>query len=191
MIAALPPWPARREADNRTMFYWLNPKLDQLGMAKICEEEEVESEDDEWVVQLVKREPGHNEDNLTSEDDLTSAIQSAERGGIEPLREALIKLAKDDRVGRFINLPKQRKGVRWPREREIYDRDGFNFCETERIRWAADDVFRIRYLWRKHFKKGRRRAVDGWTAAHFASIRWEVTENQILNRLKKAKKRHG
>ena len=127
MSAELPPWPARCEADNLAMFKWLNPKLDKLGIAKIWgEKKSFEDEEDqtEIVFQLVKRRATKIRVSLPG------AIEGAERGDIELLREVLVELAKEPRVGRFINLPKQKRGVRWPREREIFDRNRVDcFCK--------------------------------------------------------------
>ena len=111
MSAELPPWPARCEADNLAMFKWLNPKLDKLGIAKIWgEKESFEDEEDqtEIVFQLVKRRATKIRVSLPG------AIEGAERGDIELLREVLVELAKEPRVGRFINLPKQKRACAGP-----------------------------------------------------------------------------
>jgi hypothetical protein len=179
--STLPPWPARCEADNEAMYQWLNPKLENMGVAKIDGRPEDDEDDSDTECWLEKRDPATEK----IEDYLPAAIEDAEHGDIEGLRAVLIELAKDDRVGRFVNLPKQPKGKRWPREREIYDPVEFGFCERERIRWAADDVFRIRSLWRKYYGRQRRRASDGWSAEKFAARRWNVSEPQISARLKK------
>ncbi len=177
--STLPPWPARCEADNLLMLEWLNPKLDKLGEQAIDGDVEDDEDDAEHEFALVPAEGA---------DEISGGIEFAEHGEIEPLRRTLVELTKDSRIARFINLPKRPTRARWlvhPLDREVFDSDGFDFCERERVRWGADDVVRIRRLWRKYYGKKRRRAVDGWSALHFAALRWKVSESQITNRLKK------
>src|SRR5262249_43708303 len=116
-------------------------------------------------------------------DEFVRAIEQAEQGKIEPLRKKLTELAGDSRVARFINLPKLQRGVQWSRRRDKIDDSG-ELSERERVNLAVGDVFRIRRLWRHYFKKGQRRASDGWTAVEFAAKRWGVSEEKVTSALK-------
>jgi hypothetical protein len=183
--STLPPWPARCEADNLLMFEWLNPKLEKLGEQAINGDIEDDEADFEYEYAFMPPE----ETDIA--DAINSGIEDAEHGEIEPLRRALVELTKNPKITRFINLPKRPTRARWPvhpARREIFDPDDddeLRFCRSECIRWAADDVVRIRRLWRKHFGKKRRRSSDGWSAVALAARRWDVSESQIENRLKK------
>jgi hypothetical protein len=148
------------------MFRWLDARLNEIWVeerrADICP-----------VPRAVPR-------AVSKQELMTLAIKEAERGYVETLRKELTKLAGDPSVGRFINLPKQKKGVRWTIDR------------SSQVDFAVADVGHIYALWRAHFGKRRRRAVDGWPAERFAAERWEVSENHVLNRMKKKQtKRSG
>jgi hypothetical protein len=165
------------------MFEWLNTKLDKLGEQAINGDIEDDENDVEYEFSFVPRE----ETDIANA--ISEGIDDAEHGEIEPLRAALVELTKNPKITRFINLPKRPTRARWPvhpARREIFDPDDeLRLCRSECIRWAADDVVRIRSLWRKHFGKKRRRSSDGWSAVELAARRWDVSESQIENRLKK------
>jgi hypothetical protein len=105
---------------------------------------------------------------------LKAAIAYAEQGDVDLLRQELIKITGDPKVGRFVNLPKLRKGERWRTS------DGPSW-----IAKAAADVPRIRKLWAEHYNKKRRRRSDGWSAERFAGEIWTVDVEQIERHLKK------
>jgi hypothetical protein len=157
----LPRWPARGKADNLAMLNWLNEKLAVIGEAAI--DDEIRKWNSKTKI-------------------LDFALDFAEHGRVDLLRHVLVELTKDARVAKFINLPKQRKGVRW----RTHPLDAM-FNST--LAWAADDTGRIRALWREHFGKKRRRASDGWSAEQFAAKRWNVDVRQIISRAKKPKRR--
>jgi hypothetical protein len=127
------PLPPRNKADNLAMLRWLNARLDEMQRA--------------WV-----RDVFHG--RLPYHTIWDSAIDLAEQGNIEDLRQELVKVTGDPRIARFVNLPKQpKKGVRWKQDR------GSVFDE------AVRDVARINFLWGKQ----RRRSTDGgWSAVKFA-----------------------
>jgi hypothetical protein len=160
VTAELPRWPARCEADNLVMFEWLTEKLNVLGEAAVHETIRT------WNGRAIG---------------LDFAIDFADHGRIGLLRHLLVELTKNHRVEKFINLPKLRKGARWP----THPLDAM--CASP-LTWAVDDVDRIRALWHEHFGQKRRRSINSWTAEKFAAKRWGVTEDQIIHRMKKPRK---
>lgn len=164
MTTTLPPWPARCEADNLLMFEWLTETLNVLG------EEAIHYTIRKW------------NSKLTAGDGLDFAIDRANHGNIDLLRHILVERIKDPRIGKFINLPKLSKGARWATH-------PLDAMYVSPLTWAVDDVVRIHALWREHFGKKRRLSTDGWSAEKFAAMRWKIDVIQIVNRMKKPRKR--
>lgn len=158
-MATLPPWPARDEADNWLMLHWLENKIRELA-----NEEEYAAYCQPPIVDARER--------------MDFAVDLAERGDIGPLREELAKLAGDLRAAQFVNLPVLARGQRWRT-------DGRG---SDSIAWAAEDVDRIRALWRQHYKKKKRRSTDGWSAEAFAAKMWQISEDSIIRHRKKRKR---
>lgn len=94
------------------------------------------------------------------------AIEQADiERNIRPLREAVPHLA------RFLTLPKKGHGKRLRSRR---------YNPTKR---AAEDVRRIRGLWKQHYNKVKRTTQP--TAESIAAERWETDEEAVRNELKK------
>jgi hypothetical protein len=109
----LPRWPARSEADNLDMFYWLQAQLDQMLF------EEIDQTNKYWF----------------AKDDLSYFIASAESGNIGLLRTAL---AKDDpRIAKFVNLPKQSTRRRWQSPRWPYGGNRIHCAAEDVVRIRA------------------------------------------------------
>jgi hypothetical protein len=88
------------------------------------------------------------------------AIESAECGDVEPLQTLYPRLA------RFLAPPKRPKGSHFPRPRDVV---GSMQC-------AADDVRRIRAIWKHHYRTFRRRRGQEPTAEGIAAARWGITD---------------
>jgi hypothetical protein len=158
-MAALPPWPARNEADNLRMLRWLEDELRQLDHKEMYA-------------------AYHLPKIVDARERMDFAVDYAERGDIGLLREELAKLAGDPRVARFVNLPTLARGERWRTDGRA----------RSLIACAAEDVDRIRALWRQHYKKKKRRSTDGWSADVFAAKIWEIGEDSITRRRKKTER---
>jgi len=108
---------------------------------------------------------------------IVRALERAEWGNIGLLRDELVDLTGCPEIVRFINLPKLRRGQRWVA------------CKKSPTAEAADDVLRIRGLWRTHYGKRKRRSTDGWSAEQFAAMFWKVGVQQVIHRVKKKRSR--
>jgi hypothetical protein len=147
---SLPAWPARNEADNQAMLRWLEYELNLIHDKEIY---------DLW-----------HQPHFTEAERLNHAIESAD---IELLRREIVRRIGDERIARFINLPKLKKGEVWSRHADSW------------IAPAAADVKQIRKLWRQYYGKHRRRKSDGWSAEKFAAEIWTVGVDQLERYLKK------
>lgn len=154
MTSSLPAWPARNEADNQAMLQWLEWKLNGLDSKKLYD-------------------AFHQSPLTDATERLHRAIEYAEGGDIELLRQELVKITGNPKVGRFVNLPKLKRGERW------------TVNSSNWIGKAAADVPRIRKLWHQYYNKRQRRKSDGWSAARFAAEIWTVGDDQIERYLKK------
>ena len=152
-MTSLPAWPARNEADNQKMLRWLDSQL--------------------FVLQTKKIRDAFHRPPFTESERRAYAIKRAKAGDVEPLRRLFIRLADDPEVGRFVNLPKLKKGERW------------TVNSSNWIAQAAEGVRLIRKLWFEHYGKKRRRKTDGWTAEQFAAEIWLIDASQIERYLKK------
>jgi hypothetical protein len=108
---------------------------------------------------------------------IVRALERAEWGDLSLLQGELVALTGCPEIVRFINLPKLRRGQRWV----VY--------KGSPVTEAADDVLRIRALWRTNYGKKKRRSTDGWSAEQFAAMLWEVAEHQVIHRVKKKRSR--
>jgi hypothetical protein len=96
-------------------------------------------------------------------------IMAARRGNIEPLRRRYPGIAE------YINLPKQKRGVRRTTSKRPHDN----------VDMAVADVSRIRKLWLLHFGRTKRRPGDHLTAEKIAAAWWDVAVDDVLRRVKK------
>jgi hypothetical protein len=130
-----PPWRAGADKKKRRqMQQWVNTKLDILTRMT----------GDEFLYFWSLK-------NLDA-----MALEFAEQGDIEPLRELNPHLA------RFLHLPKLKRGE--------------HFIDPARIRLkrARDDVRRIRAIWREHYGKTNR-PIGELTAEEIAADRWSLS----------------
>ncbi|WP_148221488.1 hypothetical protein [Bradyrhizobium sp. BTAi1] len=98
------------------------------------------------------------------------AIEQADiERDIRPLKDALPYLA------RFLRLPKKGHGKRLPSRQ---------YNPTKR---AAEDVRRIRALWKQHYSKVKRTTEP--SAESIAADRWDTNEEALFNELKKSHRR--
>jgi hypothetical protein len=86
--------------------------------------------------------------------------QADNHRNLQPLKQAFPSLA------RFLRLPKRGHGKRGPSRR--YDP----------AKGAAQDVRRIRALWRRHYNKKKR--ITGPSAEQIAAERWEIEDPEIV-----------
>jgi hypothetical protein len=96
------------------------------------------------------------------------AIEQADRGNIGPLRLLFPDLAK------FLCPPKQKRGQRFPRNKE-----------SDPVAGAAIDAKEIRTLWKFFYGKRNRPRNDPVTAEQIAADRWGVDVEAVIARLKK------
>jgi hypothetical protein len=152
-----PPWPARCEADNRSMLRYLEIKLEEIANA-------------EWraLGRRMKSPVPHTEPER-----LDYAIKCAEAGDVRELRDELVRRIGDNRIIRFVNLPKLRKGECWSRKSD------------SQIAKAAAAVPVINKLLNEYTGKKQRRKTDGWTAKQFAAEIYTVHIDQIERYLKR------
>ena len=150
-----PPWPARCEADNRSMQRYLDIKLQEIEGAEFTAR---------WHDAHVP---------YTEPERLDYAIECAEAGDVRELRAELVRRIGDPRIGRFVNLPKLRKGERWSRTSDSW------------IAKAAAAVPVIHKLLNEYTGKKSRRKSDGWTAKQFAAEIYDVHVDQIERYLKR------
>jgi hypothetical protein len=103
---------------------------------------------------------------------LEQAMLAASRGNVEPLRRYLIELTGDAGIGRFINLPKLKRGEHWKAKGNEKQKP---LQPPEIAEWAA----LIREIWNEHYgSKQRRKTVNDWTAEEFA-VALYMQENAV------------
>lgn len=149
----LPAWPARNESDNVDMLRWLREQLWHQDCAVMTA-----ALNPPYDALRTKTAPFER---------LSWELDEAELGNVGPLRAALVKLAGDARIERFIHRPKLPRGKKWPRRR------------ASMMQETIDTARRIRKIWDEHYGPGQRRASDGWTTAEFtAAIYLEIEERE-------------
>jgi len=89
------------------------------------------------------------------------AMLAANRGNVESLRRYLIELTGDAGIGRFVNLPKLKRGEHWKAKGNEKQKP---LQPPEIAEWAT----LIRDIWREHYGSKQRRKTDDWTAEEFA-----------------------
>ncbi len=99
-------------------------------------------------------------------------IAAAERGDIKPLRAAVAK--KHPELLPFIHLPPRRRGMRFHKPRN-----------ADRVDLAVNDARLIREIWQKNYGKRNRPRGDPVTAETIAAELWDVSEDDIRQRMKK------
>lgn len=161
----LPPWTGNQKA-QREMYVWVNLELDLILDAHSKERQ------NKAALYWTKEKYAEALPRLRE----ATAIKYAEHGNVEPLRRL------SPRHARFINLPTLGRGQRWPELPDIMDR----------LPMAADDVRRIRAIWKLHFKyKNRRRPGPEYegdmSAEEIAAERWDLGTDgveKIMNFMK-------
>ena len=159
-MTKLPPWIARNTRDQRLMAAWLDAKLDKIF------DDEMEKKWDQAA-----RDP-RNQDSLMLEN--FWPISEARHGNIEPLRRRLSKI--NPSFADYVNLPRRRRGQRYPK------REDPNTIGP--LAAAAEDIPRIRAIWREHYRK-RNRPKGQATAEQLAADRWDVEFEDLIKYLKK------
>jgi hypothetical protein len=156
-MTKLPPWHARDAQGRRMMIEWVNSELDR----------QLKVETDQKMANFDQKEFQDWSVEYGPE------ILDAEHGNIEPLRKRLPTLAK------FLHLPKQEgPGKRFPKLRRRHQHN---------VRYAVNDVKRIRTLWRQQYNKRNRHKEDGPLAEEIAAGRWPgVTVDDIITQMKKS-----
>ncbi len=119
-LASPPPLPSWHDDD--AMKAWLNTMLDRMFDVMW------------WEICLV-----HIPPEVLAESAERRPIEEAERGNINPLRDAYPHLTP------FLHPPKRRRGQRLPK------------AKPKGLEAAVADVSRIRDLWRQHFGRVKRR----------------------------------
>ncbi len=96
-------------------------------------------------------------------------LEAARKGNLDPLRKRYPHIAK------YLNLPRQKRGK--------YQRA----VKRPDLMAAVRDVGLIRELWEDHYGKRRRLRDEKPTAAEIAAERWDVSEADVENQLKRGK----
>jgi hypothetical protein len=100
------------------------------------------------------------------------AIAAADHGDIQPLREAVPRLA------RFLHLPKLHRG-------ETFRRKQRPTKENNRLYTARLMTKRVQLLWLKYYgKKNRKQKLGEQSAAWFAGRMFGLTEEKVLVAIK-------
>jgi hypothetical protein len=108
----------------------------------------------------------------------TLLINAAERGDIKPLRKEVEKI--DSRYGRFVNLPRLRRGRHFKKKPPPTDdlRTPHGRLQEARHEWLL-----VPAIWKEHYGQVRRR-VGQLTAVEILAERWGLTDEEIRrNRL--------
>jgi hypothetical protein len=149
---------AARERDHDRMINWLRSEMDKIYDLEI---------DDYQRVQKRFADPARIEAYWK-----TICLNQARHGNIGPLREFIRK--RDPKLAEFINLPKRKKGVRFPKDKS-----------SDKVDLAVADVGRIRSLWKKHFGRLKRPKNDPLAAEQIAADWWDVEVEDVIERIRK------
>lgn len=103
---------------------------------------------------------------------VTCALKEAKQGNIKPLRNAYPHLAP------FLHPPKRRRGQRLPK------------AKPRALAHAVTDVSSIRDLWRRHFRRVKRRRGE-LSAEEIAAERWKVDVDAVLSAVEHRKSRRA
>jgi hypothetical protein len=163
-----PPW----TGDERRMVEWVIQELD-LSLFDFEYAQRHTPEAVERAEQFF--------DSAKDEDEVATAIYCAEHGDIEPLRRLYPHYAE------FLNLPKRANHSQWPK----LPSRRFKLSDPKvALLFAADDVRRIRAIWRHHYHRKNRR--DPPFAEDIAAERWNIEDHpdlrardKIINFMKK------
>jgi hypothetical protein len=137
----------------------------------------------EWMIEWVQKQLDEAERNALAADDdrpvsfvtvskLERAKRLARAGNVGPLRSLYPEIAE------FLYPPKLKKGQRrsYRNETTIFARFGLSA--------VAEDVERIRTLWRQHYGRWKRRASDGPSAEQIAGLRHDLSESDVRAAIK-------
>jgi hypothetical protein len=158
---APPPWRPTCKLEVQQLIDWTNARLDDADAALELQQQELEAEQD-WGPDPTPEEMRQQHQRL----DFDNAKAAARHEDMKPLRKLYPEIAE------FINPPtrepsKHRRKVDW------------RFINY-RTRRAIDDVYRIRHIWKRHYKKWKRPDNDPVSAAAIAADRHRLTKAAVL-----------
>jgi hypothetical protein len=159
----LPPW----TGDDEAMRRWLRARCHELLKKELGEQlNEVDRLERELEQQFSARDLA-----------VLMAIDAADCGDIQPLREAFPRLAK------FLHLPKLHRGETFRRKQRNQRDIALDTDENNRLYVARVMTKRIQSLWLKHYGK-KSRKHDEKSAAWFAARIFGLTEEKVLVAIK-------
>jgi len=139
-LASPPPLPSWH--DNGAMKAWVNTMLDRMNGVR-------------WFEECLV----HIPPEILTEKAERRAIEEAEHGNIEPLRNAHPHLAS------FLHLPQRKRGQRFPKV-------------NDKLMRAVADVSRIRGLWKRHFGRVKRQRGE-LSAEEIAAERYKLDVEKV------------
>jgi hypothetical protein len=158
---ALPPWKATNERERNWMTAWVIDQLDMQDAEDTVRQEEVDATRDYYAPL-----PDEEQQRLRFEE----AVRRARRGDTGMLRRAYPEIAE------FIQPPKRPQG----RRRSYPRRDFARYW----ARMIANDVRRVRALWKKRYDgKWKRRNLRP-TAEEIVAERHGLDEEQVIAAVK-------
>ncbi len=171
----------RNKKEKQHMFEWTCSRLHDWAEADEWSGTHLDKIMDEWSAEGI--------DSVRRWTDVDAAIRFADKGDVEALRHLFQKIARfihpePLEVGKHRPKPARR----WPYPPKT---------ERDRIDLAAAETFIVRAIWKnkKPYGYGRsnqpsnKKAVELglelWRPEEIVALRWDVTEEQVLERLKR------
>ena len=155
--ASLPDWLAGGSRQKRDrMSCWLNEQLDN----KMYEDSRPTPEGSAAAAFIAWR--------SDPESPLREALEAAQRGNVEPLRNLYPQIA------RFINPPKLRRGEHFKKNNQPGSTDDPRLW----LACAIEDAAQIRAISQSHYGRKNRPRGEA-TAEKIAADRWDLTEDEV------------
>jgi hypothetical protein len=174
--ATLPPWTAGNERERRMMHDWVNARLDEENQAEA--KRLVGDVDPDAPYRPPVIAPEHAEKYNKWRREGGFELEAAKHGVIEPARKlvrSVFPLLAD-----LVQLPPLKRGKKYYPTRSV---------KGLHIAGAANDVERIRVLWKAHYNRRNRRPSDGPSAIEIAAERHEVSVEEVVSHLKNLRRK--